>query len=63
MQNNYEIWDNAHETRDNLPIAATNHKKIQLSLEWPKVLVVSDFQGHPRWMIFISSERACAIFY
>jgi len=24
---------------------------------------VSDFQGHPRWMIFILFKTACAIFY
>jgi len=38
----------------NLCSALTVNKKTQLSLWQPTVLVVSDFQGHPKLMIFIS---------
>jgi len=37
-----------------------NYQEAQLSLRQPTVLVVSDLQGHPKSMIFISSERAYA---
>jgi len=40
----------------------TVKQKAQLSLEQPTALVVSDLQGHPRSMIFISSERAYMLF-
>jgi len=38
-------------------------QKAQLSLEQPTVLVVSDLQGHPRSIIFISFERAYVTSY
>jgi len=38
-------------------------QKAQLSLEQPTVLIISDLQGHPRSMIFISSKRAYATSY
>jgi len=44
-------------------MASVLEQVTQLSLGQLTVLVVSDLQGHPTSMIFISSERANAIFY
>jgi len=38
-----------------------NKQETQLSLRQPTILVFSDLQGHPRSMIFISSEMTYAI--
>ena len=38
-------------------------QKVQLSLGQPTVLVVSDLQGHPKSIIFISAEKTYFTFY
>jgi len=44
-------------------INAKFKKDTQLSVKWPNVLVVSDLQGHPSSMIFMSFESQYAISY